>query len=63
VLAVVGRVLVPVTVARHIVVLKVDTTTLRQLMYKQVGHIPSVLLESIVAVIESVLGAVVVHHM
>jgi len=36
--------------ASHIVVLRVDTTTPKLLMYNQVGHIPSVLLAFIVAV-------------
>jgi len=63
VLAVVVRALALVTVVKTIAVLKVDITTPRQLMCKRVGHIPSVLLESIVAAIESVLDAVVVHLM
>jgi len=63
VLVVVVRVLALVTAVKTIAVLKVDTITLRQLMFKKVGSILFVLLVSIVVAIESVLDAVVVHLM
>jgi len=56
-------VLALVTAAKPIAVLRVDTITLRQLMFKEVGSILFVLLVSIVAATESVLDAVVVHLM
>jgi len=62
-LAVVVRVLALVTAVKTIAALRVDTITLRQLMFKEVGHILSVLLVFIVVATESVLGAVVVHLM
>ncbi len=49
--------------ASHIVVLRVDTTTPKLLMYNQVGHIPSVLLAFIAVVIENVLDVTDVLHM
>jgi len=50
-----------VTVVTTIRVLRVDTTTLRQLVYKAVGLIPFVLVVSIVAALESVKVATDVH--
>tara|TARA_Y100000004_G_C8912042_1_gene411386 strand:- start:1139 stop:1312 length:174 start_codon:yes stop_codon:yes gene_type:complete len=49
--------------ARYIVVLRVDSTTLKLLMFNQVGSIPSVLLVFIAVVIENVLDVMDVLHM